>query len=125
MPGLGPVAIAALIAWLPELGKLSRRKLAHLVGVAPFDDDSGQRRGVRVIKGGRTKLRNVLYMAAMVAATTTCNPTLHAHYKALCAQGKAAKLAIIACLRRLLGMLNAMVARGQDWQPSTPAAKAA
>jgi transposase len=118
VPGLGPVAIAALIAWLPELGKLSRRKLAHLVGVAPFDDDSGQRKGVRVIKGGRTKLRNVLYMAAMVAATTACNPTLNAHYKALCAQGKAAKLAIIACLRRLLGMLNAMVARGQDWRPA-------
>lgn len=120
VPGLGPVAVAALIAWLPELGKLSRRKLAHLVGVAPFDDDSGQRRGGRVIKGGRTKLRNVLYMAAMVAATTACNPTLNAHYKALRGQGKAAKLAIIACLRRLLGMLNAMVARGQDWQPAPP-----
>jgi transposase len=125
VPGLGPVAIAALIAWLPELGKLSRRKLAHLVGVAPFDDDSGKRQGVRVIKGGRTKLRNVLYMATMVAATTACNPTLNAHYKALCAQGKAAKVAIIACLRRLLGMLNAMVARGQDWQPPAPLATAA
>lgn len=118
VPGLGPVAIAALIAWLPELGQLSRRKLAHLVGVAPFDDDSGLRHGVRVIKGGRRKLRNVLYMSAMVATTTACNPTLSAHYKALRAKGKAAKLAIIACLRRLLGMLNAMVARGQDWQPS-------
>jgi transposase len=125
VPGLGPVAIAALIAWLPELGKLSRRKLAHLVGVAPFDDDSGKRQGVRVIKGGRAKLRNVLYMSAMVAATTACNPTLNAHYKALCANGKAAKVAIIACLRRLLGMLNAMVARAQDWQPPGPLAKAA
>lgn len=125
VPGLGPVAIAALIAWLPELGKLSRRKLAHLVGVAPFDDDSGKRHGVRVIKGGRTKLRNVLYMAAMVAATTACNPTLNAHYKALRANGKAAKLAIVACLRRLLGMLNVMVARGQDWQPSAPAVQSA
>lgn len=124
VPGLGPVAIAALIAWLPELGQLSRRKLAHLVGVAPFDDDSGQRKGVRVIKGGRTKLRNVLYMAAMVAATTACNPTLNAHYTALRAKGKEAKVAIIACLRRLLGMLSAMVSRGQDWQPSTPVATA-
>ncbi|MBX3500656.1 MAG: IS110 family transposase [Alphaproteobacteria bacterium] len=122
VPGLGPVAIAALIAWLPELGKLSRRKLARLVGVAPFDDDSGPRRGVRVIQGGRTKLRNVLYMSAMVAATTACNPTLNAHYTALRAKGKAAKLAIIACLRRLLGMLNAMVARDQDWQPAALAA---
>jgi transposase len=122
VPGLGPVAIAALIAWLPELGKLSRRKLAHLVGVAPFDDDSGKRHGVRVIKGGRTKLRNVLYMSAMVAATTACNPTLHAHYKVLRANGKEAKVAIVACLRRLLGMLNAMVARGQHWQPPALAA---
>lgn len=121
VPGLGPVAIAALIAWLPELGKLSRRKLAHLVGVAPFDDDSGRRHGVRVIKGGRTKLRNVLYMSAMVAATTACNPPLNAHYKALRAKGKEAKVAIIACLRRLLGMLNAMVARSQDWQPAKAA----
>lgn len=118
VPGLGPVAIAALIAWLPELGKISRRKLAHLVGVAPFDDDSGKRHGVRVIKGGRTKLRNVLYMSAMVAATTACNPTLNAHYKALRANGKEAKVAIVACLRRLLGMLNAMVTRGQDWHPA-------
>jgi transposase len=116
VPGLGPVAIAALIAWLPELGRLDRREIAALVGVAPFDDDSGRRTGRRHIKGGRYQLRNILYMAAMGGATRH-NPVLHAHYKALIQRGKAAKLAIIACLRKLLTILNAMAARQTDWAP--------
>jgi len=118
VPGLGPVAIAALIAWLPELGYLDRRALAALVGVAPFDDDSGKRTGQRYIQGGRGKLRNVVYMAVMGAATKH-NPVLNAHYVAMLARGKLPKVAIIACFRKLLTILNTMVAKQQDWQPKT------
>jgi len=117
MPGIGPVAIAAIIAWLPELGRLDRGKIAALVGVAPYDADSGERRGQRHIQGGRIKLRNILYMATMAAATRH-NPVLHAHYTRLRANGKEAKVAIIACLRKLLTILNTMIAREQDWQPN-------
>lgn len=117
VPGLGPVSITALIAWLPELGQLTRRQLAALVGVAPFADDSGARTGQRRIQGGRMKLRNVLYMAAMSAATRH-NPVLHASYTQLLKNGKPPKVALIACLRKLLTILNAMVARQQDWNPT-------
>jgi transposase len=116
VPGLGPVTIAAIIAWLPELGRLDRGKIAALVGVAPMDDTSGERVGQRYIQGGRAKLRNVLYMAAMVSATRH-NPVLKAHYAQLRARGKEPKLAIIACLRKLLTILNTMVARQEDWHP--------
>lgn len=116
VPGLGPVTIAALIAWLPELGRLDRRALASLVGVAPFDDDSGKRTGQRYIQGGRCKLRNVVYMATMGAATRH-NPVLNAHYTALISRGKLPKVAIIACLRKLLTIVNAMVAQQKDWEP--------
>lgn len=121
VPGVGPVATAALIAWLPELGRLGRGEIAALVGVAPFDDDSGRRRGQRYIQGGRTKLRNVLYMAAMGAATQH-NPVLNAFYLRLLANGKEPKVALIASLRKLLVILNAMIAREQEWQPRTTAA---
>ena len=107
VPCLGPTCIAALIAWLPELGRLDRRQLAALLGVAPFDDDSGKRQGQRYIKGGRRQLRGLLYMAAMSGATRF-NPVLKAHYARLRARGKPAKVALIACLRKLLGMLNTM-----------------
>jgi transposase len=117
VPGLGPVSITALIAWLPELGQLTRRQLAALVGVAPFADDSGARTGQRRIQGGRMKLRNVLYMAAMSAATRH-NPVLHAGYIRLLKNGKPPKVALIACLRKLLTILNAMVAHQQDWNPT-------
>jgi transposase len=120
VPGLGPVAISALIAWLPELGRLDRRELAALVGVAPFDDDSGKRTGQRYIQGGRCKLRNILYMVAMGAATRH-NPLLNAHYLRLIERGKLAKVAIIACLRKLLTILNAMVAQQKDWAPKSAA----
>jgi len=121
VPGLGPVATAAIIAWLPELGRLSRGEIAALVGVAPFDDDSGKRRGQRYIQGGRAKLRNVLYMATLGAATQH-NPVLKPFYLRLLANGKEPKVALIACLRKLLVMLNAMLAREQDWQPRITAA---
>jgi transposase len=117
VPGLGPVSITALIAWLPELGQLTRRQLAALVGVAPFADDSGARTGQRRIQGGRMKLRNVLYMATMSAATRH-NPVLHACYSRLLKNGKKPKVALIACLRKLLTILNVMVARQQDWNPT-------
>lgn len=114
VPGLGPVAIAALIAWLPELGRIDRRALAALVGVAPFDDDSGKRSGQRYIQGGRGKLRNILYMVTMGAATRH-NPILKVHYNGMIDRGKPAKVAIIACLRKLLTILNTMVAQSKDW----------
>jgi transposase len=121
VPGLGPVTIAAIIAWLPELGQLDRGKIAALVGVAPMDDTSGERVGQRYIQGGRAKLRNVLYMAAMASATRH-NPVLKTYYAHLRARGKEPKLAIIACLRKLLTILNTMVARQQDWRPSSTVA---
>ena len=116
VPGLGPVTIAALIAWLPELGRLDRRALAALVGVAPFDDDSGKRSGQRYIKGGRRKLRNIVYMAVL-GATTRYNPVLKSHYDSLVKRGKLKKVALIACMRKLLAILNTMVAKQQDWNP--------
>jgi transposase len=124
VPGLGPVTIAALIAWLPELGRLDRRKLAHLLGVAPMDDDSGKRVGQRYIQGGRRKLRNIFYMAGMGGATLH-NPVLGAYYTALLKRGKLPKVAIIACLRKLLTILNAMVAHQRDWDPNFAAGMAA
>jgi transposase len=124
VPGLGPVAIAALIAWLPELGRLDRRALAALVGLAPFDDDSGKRTGQRYIQGGRRKLRNIFYMAGMGAATRH-NPVLNAYYTALIERGKLPKVAIIACMRKLLTILNAMVAQQKDWEPELATALSA
>lgn len=122
VPGVGPVSIAAIIAWLPELGLVSRQQIAALVGVAPFDDTSGERVGQRYIQGGRGQLRNVLYMGAMAA--TQHNPVLKAHYAHLMASGKEHKVAVIACLRKLLAILNTMLARQQDWQPHGAAAPA-
>ena len=115
VPGLGPVSIAAILAWLPELGHADRRRIAALVGVAPVAWDTGQSQGRRCIAGGRKKLRNILYMATLAA--TQWNPVLKAHYQQLKARGKEAKVALIACLRRLLGILTAMVVKQQDWAP--------
>jgi len=117
VPGVGPVLIAALIAWLPELGRLDRRKLAALVGVAPFDDDTGDSHGQRHIAGGRTALRGVLYMATL-AAVSCNNPVLKAMYRRLRQAGKAAKVALVACMRKLVHILNVMIARQQDWNPN-------
>jgi len=114
VPGIGPVTARTLIAELPELGSLDRRKLAALVGVAPLNRDSGAWRGKRMIGGGRTSVRNVLYMAALVA--TRCNPILKATYQRLVQRGKPKKVAIIACLRQLLTILNAIVRTKKEWQ---------
>jgi len=124
VPGLGPVVISALIAWLPELGRLDRRALAALVGIAPFDDDSGKRTGQRYIQGGRRKLRNIFYMAGMGGATQH-NPVLNAYYRALIERGKLPKVAIVACMRKLLTILNAMVAQNKDWEPKLATALSA
>jgi len=112
VPGVGPVLTATLIGLLPELGRLSRREIASLVGVAPFDDSSGKRRGERHIQGGRTALRHVLYMAALGAMRY--NPLLAAFAKRLA--GKKPKVIIVACMRKLLVILNAMARDGVGWK---------
>jgi transposase len=114
VPGVGPVTARTLIAELPELGSLGRRKLAALVGVAPFNRDSGAWRGHRMIGGGRTSVRNVLYMAALVA--TRHNPVVRANYQRLVNRGRPKKVAIIACLRQLLTILNAIVRTKSPWK---------
>ena len=114
VPGVGPVTARTLIAELPELGGLDRRKLAALVGVAPFNRDSGAWRGHRMIGGGRTSVRNVLYMAALAAIRH--NPVVRATYQRLVTRGRPKKVAIIACLRQLLTILNAIVRTKSPWK---------
>jgi transposase len=114
VPGVGPVLMHTLLALLPELGTLSRRAIASLVGVAPFDDDSGDRAGERHIAGGRQAVRDALYMAALVAKRH--NPVIAAFAKRLA--GKKPKVIIVACMRKLLVMLNAMLRDGRDWAPN-------
>ena len=110
-----------MIAWLPELGQIRNVAASALLGAAPYDDDSGQHRGARSIKGGRRKLRNLIYMA-VVGAATQHNPVLKAYYARLRARGKDAKVAIIACMRKLIVILNTMLARDQTWNPPARAA---
>jgi transposase len=116
VPGVGGVTARTLIAELPELGHLDRRRLAALVGVAPVNRDSGQRRRYRAIAGGRASLRDALFMATLVAVRR--NAVLKAHYDALVARGRPKKVALIACIRRLLGILNAIVRTKTPWQPA-------
>ena len=111
VPGVGPVTAATMIALLPELGALSNRAIASLVGVAPFDHDSGKHKGERHIQGGRATVRKALYMAAFNAMTR--NPRIAAFAARLA--GKKRKVAMVACMRKLLCMLNAMVRSGADW----------
>jgi transposase len=113
VPGVGTITASTLVADLPELGQLNRQKIAALVGVAPFNNDSGKRRGKRRIFGGRTSVRSVLYMAALSA--TKHNPVIKAFYERLLEKGKVKKVAITACMRKLLVILNSMVKSGQDW----------
>jgi transposase len=113
VPGIGPVVAHTLLAELPELGRLNRRAIAKLVGVAPLNHDSGVMRGRRTTHGGRATVRTALYMAALVA--TRHNPTIQAFYRRLIAAGKAKKAALVACARKLLTILNEMVRRGQRW----------
>jgi transposase len=106
-PGVGVVTTATLLAELPELGKLDRKKIAALVGVAPMNFDSGKKRGYRKTKGGRADVRSVLYMATLVA--TRYNPVIKAQYEHLVARGKLKKVALTACMRKFLTILNAMM----------------
>ncbi|MCK1759125.1 IS110 family transposase [Bradyrhizobium sp. 137] len=114
VPGLAEGTSAGLIGGMPELGQISNNVAAALLGAAPYDDDSGKRRGVRHIQGGRRKVRNLFYMACMGAATRH-NPVLKAFYDRLIAKGKEAKVALTACMRKLIVILNVMIARGEKW----------
>ena len=111
--GIGPATIATLIADVPELGALSRREIAALIGLAPFNRDSGQMRGKRTIFGGRADVRRALYMATLAAIRF--NRVIRQFYDRLVAAGKPKKVAIVACMRKLLTILNAMVRSGKPW----------
>jgi transposase len=115
VPGIGPIVARTLLADLPELGTLDRRAIAALVGVAPFNCDSGQSRGKRKIWGGRAPVRAAVYMAALVA--TRYNPVLARFYQRLRAAGKPPKVALVAVMRRLLTILNAMMKHQTPWRP--------
>jgi transposase len=116
VPGLGEITSAGLIAAMPELGQVNNKIAAALLGTAPYDDDSGRRQGPRHIKGGRRRVRNLFYMACLGAATRH-NPKLKAFYDRLIANGKAPKVALVACMRKLIVILNIMIARRQMWDP--------
>ncbi|EDX7952701.1 IS110 family transposase [Salmonella enterica subsp. enterica serovar Minnesota] len=111
--GVGAMTVAALLAEVPELGQLSRREISALVGVAPVNRDSGTMRGRRTIFGGRAGVRTALYMAALVA--TRFNPVIKTFYLRLIAVGKPKKVALVACMRKLLTILNAMLRKNEDW----------
>jgi transposase len=115
VPGVGPVVSTTLLADVPELGTLNRRQLAALIGVAPFNRDSGSLRGRRTVWGGRAPVRAVLYMGTVAAVR--CNPILKAFYQRLRAAGKAPKVALTACMRKLLTILNAILHHRTPWQP--------
>jgi transposase len=117
VPGLGGITAAGLIAAMPELGQVSNKIAAALLGTAPYDDDSGRRHGDRHIKGGRRRVRNLFYMACLGAATRH-NPMLKAFYQRLLAKGKEKKVALVACMRKLIVILNTMIARGEKWDAS-------
>lgn len=123
VPGIGPVRSRTLIAELPELGPLDRRKIAALVGVAPLNRDSGTLRGKRMVWGGRHSVRAALYMK--VVAATRSNPVIGAFYQRLREAGKPPKVALTACMRKLLVILNAMVRDGAQWDPEYPLRRAA
>lgn len=116
VPGVGPVLSATLLAELPELGKMDRKKIAALVGVAPFAFDSGFMRGKRRVWGGRASVRHALYMATLVARKW--NPIIRAFFERLTTQGKEFKVALTACMRKLLTILNAMIRNRTPWNPS-------
>lgn len=118
VPGVGPQTTRMLLVQLPELGHCSRQQIAALVGVAPLNRDSGKLRGRRTIWGGRGEVRACLYMATLSAARH--NPRIRPHYERLVAAGKCKKLALTACMRKLLTMLNAMLRDGQPWKALVP-----
>lgn len=113
-PGVGPVLSVTLVAELPELGMLNRRKIAALAGVAPFNRDSGTFKGKRSVWGGRAEVRSVLYMSTLSAVR--CNPIIRPFYQRLVNAGKGHKVAMTACMRKLLTILNIMIKNGTSWQ---------
>ena len=115
VPGIGKVVSSTLLIELPELGTINRRKIAALVGVAPFNRDSGTMRGKRTVWGGRAALRATLYMAALVA--TKHNPIIANFYRRLLDAGKVKKAALVACMRKLLTIINAMMRTMTMWNP--------
>jgi transposase len=117
VPSIGPVVSRTLLAELTELGKLNRKQIAALVGIAPLNRDSGTFRGRRAIWGGRATVRAALYMAALVASRR--NSVIRAFYKRLCDAGKAPKVALVACMRKLLTILNAMIKHKSRWSETT------
>ncbi len=119
VPGIGPTTACTLLADLPELGTLDRKAIAALVGVAPLACDSGTLRGRRVVWGGRARVRSALYMATLVA--TRHNPVIRAFYARLCAAGKAKKVALVACMHKLLLILNALLRQRTPWSAPAPA----
>ena len=116
VPGVGRVTAIVLLAQLPELGYLAERQISALVGVCPFNRDSGTLRGRRTIWGGRARVRAALYMAALVASRH--NPVMKVFYQRLLAAGKVKKVALVACMHKLLLILNAMIKRDQVWEPN-------
>ena len=118
--GIGNTTASTLIAEVPELGSLNRREISALIGVAPINRDSGTMRGKRMIFGGRCSMRRVLYMAALTA--TRYNPVIKAFYDRLVTKGKPKKVAIVACMRKLLTILNAMTKASKPWDTSFHAA---
>jgi len=117
-PGVGKATSHTLLADLPELGEVSGKRIASLVGVAPFNRDSGKLQGHRTIWGGRASVRNALYMATVSAIR--CNPVIRKHYRHLRDAGKAGKVAIVACMRKLLVILNTMIKEHKPWDPKLP-----
>ena len=115
VPGVGPVLSRTLIAELPELGRLNRQQIAALVGIAPLNRDSGSLRGQRTVWGGRASIRTALYMA--VVSSTRFNPVIRTFYRRLRDKGKPAKVALVACMRKLLVILNSMLRSGTHWSP--------
>jgi transposase len=122
VPGVGPVVSAAMLAYLSELGTISNKKVAALAGLAPYNRDSGKRRGKRAVWGGRSRIRNLLYMAVVSAIKN--NPVIRAFYRRLVEAGKPKKVALTACMRKLLVILNSMARSASQWkynpEPATP-----
>jgi transposase len=114
VPGVGAVTTTTMLAQLPELGSLNRRAISGLVGVCPYSRDSGTLRGRRCIWGGRANVRAALYMATLVA--TRHNPVIRAYYQKLLSAGKMKKVALVACMRKLLVILNAIIKHNQPWR---------
>lgn len=114
VPGVGRVLASTLLGELPELGKLNRKQMAKLVGVAPLNRDSGMMRGKRTVAGGRASVRKALYMATLSA--TRSNPLIRSFYQRLCQLGKPKKVALVACMRKLLTILNAMMRHRKQWK---------